>query len=73
MSFLKHWSKIKKAYLYIYMQIYKLEFINLFIMSKPLGKKRDRYRKMPLKTKILFLKRVLEEGHSIKKVIIKIF
>lgn len=55
------------------MQIYKLEFINLFIMSKPLGKKRDRYRKMPLKTKILFLKRVLEEGHSIKKVIIKIF
>jgi len=45
-----------------------LEFINLYKMSKLLGKKRDRYRKMPLKTKILFLKRVLEEGHSIKKV-----
>lgn len=42
-------------------------------MCKLTGKKRDRYRKMPLKTKIMFLKRVFEEGHSIKKVFIKIF
>jgi hypothetical protein len=40
-------------------------------MANPIGKKRNRYRKLPLKTKVIFLKRVLEEGHSIKKVIVK--
>lgn len=45
-----------------------MEFINLYIMPEVIGKKRDKYRKMPLKTKIMFLKRVFEEGHSIKKV-----
>lgn len=52
---------------------YKLDFINHFIIKNMIGKKRDRYRKMPLKIKILFLKRVIEEGQSIKKVKNKLF
>ena len=31
-------------------------------------KRREKYKKTPLKFKVLFLKRVLEEGESIKKV-----
>lgn len=32
-------------------------------------RRRDKYKKTPLKLKVLFLKRVLEDGESIKKVL----
>ena len=47
-----------------------MDFINHIIIElMGVGQKRDKYKKMPLKAKVLFLKRVLQDGESIKKVI----
>lgn len=38
-------------------------------MASYITKKRNKYKKIPLKIKVAFLKRVIEEGDQIKKVV----